>query len=146
MTSKNNNRKGGCRVSYADVNDSFMLTPTKTTGGNLKQKGGSASSHADVNDAYTLKGGNLKQKGGNGFVAPPFMDYSGASVLSKIVTTTGGNLKQKGGVFVELSPILTSLILLGARAAADKNFNKDMEKKIGSVSVSRRKSTKSSKY
>jgi hypothetical protein len=140
------NRKGGSRVSYADINNNYMLTPGKTTTGGNAKRGGCAASYQDVNAGYTLnlKGGGDRcnsRKGGERLVLPPAIDLVGAT-MNNLLVSNGGNGKQKGGVVVELSPILTSLILLGARAAADKSLNQTMDKKLGSVSISSRKSSK----
>lgn len=148
------NRKGGCHMSYADIDTSYMLSPGKTTGGNAK-KGGNNASYASVNTGYTLdakKGGNAttprenakggsgcracNRKGGNSLVLPPAFDNLGSAMNNMVLKKGGKPQQQKGGVFVELSPILTSLILLGARAAADKSFNQNADKKLGSVSFS----------
>jgi hypothetical protein len=141
------NRKGGSRVSYADINNNYMLAPEKTANGGNAKKGGCAASYQDVNAGYTLnlKGGSANRcnsrKGGERLVLPPAIDLVGAT-MNNLLVSNGGNGKQKGGVVVELSPILTSLILLGARAAADKSLNQTMDKKLGSVSISSRKSSK----
>jgi hypothetical protein len=136
-------KKAGCNMSYANVNDGYTLKPT--TGGNkCKQnsKGGSKL-YSSVNDSYTLNP-NIAAKGGNGLVLPPAIDNLG-SVFNNMVSAKGGN-KNKGGLVVELSPILTSLILLGARAAIDNGVNPKMKKELGSALLSSSKRTsKSSK-
>jgi hypothetical protein len=114
-------RKGG--VDYASINDNYMLYNASAASA---AKGGSCG-----NNRNTKKGGNV-------------FDNLGSSLnrmVNNVSTNSGGccgnKNSKKGGNVVALAPMLTSLVLLGARAATDKSFKQSMNKGLGSLLVSK---------
>ena len=164
-------RKGGGVSDYATVTDSYTLNPTASSakvggccGNNKYRKGGEPLNLPPAFDVFgskfnqmvtntnantTTGGAKLRYRiGGNPLNLPPAFDVFGSKFNEMVTNTnanTGGgriNLK-KGGVVVELAPMLTSLVLLGARAATDKSFKQSMSKGLGSILVSKPKSSMS---
>ena len=155
-------RKGGNELALPPAfNSGFqsslnqMVTNASAKGGALRRKGG--VDYASINDSYMLHNASVA-KGGGSCGMPKYrkggnvFDNLGSS-LNQMVniasTNTGGccgnKNSKKGGEIVALAPMLTSLVLLGARAATDKSFTQSMNKGLGSLLVSKSKSKTTSK-
>ena len=90
-------------------------------------------------------GCNNRKKGGTTLLPMP-MDSFGSkltNIASGVSLSTGGkkNKQTKQGGAIELAPLVTALAFLGLRALNDKAFNSKITKSIGSVTVSKPRTT-----
>lgn len=88
-------------------------------------------------------GCNNRKKGGTTLLPMP-MDSFGSkltNIASGVSLSTGGSRQNKKGGAFQLAPLITSLALLGLRALNDKAFKSKVTKSIGSVTVSKPRTT-----
>ena len=172
-SNKSKSKKGGVNLNERDAKELFLggypNPPNDMFGGSFRRRGGDPREKKDdmFGGAFRRRGGD-----GETPATPPVatglfgMGSAITDVTKTLGLTSGGGKserrderdggcgmfpcnkkkderKQGGATGVELAPFISSLVILGLRAANDKALQSGITKKLGSLVSSSKKSKKS---